>query len=111
MRHYWLSTLILGLSIAHAQPLAANDPEQTIRQSEEVLAELVAIPARQIPRHLLAEAQGMAIIPGVTKIGFIAGVRRGHGVVMARDAEGEWGLPQFITLTGGSVGWQAGIQG
>src|SRR5215470_10981392 len=61
--------------------------------------------------HLLSEAQGVAIIPDVTKIGFIAGVRRGHGVVMVRDAEGEWSLPQFITLTGGSVGWQAGIQG
>ena len=30
---------------------------------------------------------------------------------MVRDADGQWTLPQFITLTGGSVGWQAGIQG
>ena len=51
------------------------------------------------------------IVPNVIKIGFIAGVRRGHGVVLVRDAEGEWSLPQFVTLTGGSVGWQAGIQG
>jgi lipid-binding SYLF domain-containing protein len=76
-----------------------------------VLADLMAIPARQIPQHLLAGATGVAVIPDVTKIGFIAGVRRGHGVVLVRDAEGEWSLPQFITLTGGSVGWQAGIQG
>ena len=30
---------------------------------------------------------------------------------MVRDSEGQWSLPQFVTLTGGSVGWQAGIQG
>ena len=30
---------------------------------------------------------------------------------MVRDPEGEWSLPQFVTLTGGSVGWQAGVQG
>jgi hypothetical protein len=51
------------------------------------------------------------VIPNVTKIGFIAGVRRGHGVMLVRDGEGDWSLPQFITLTGGSVGGQAGIQG
>ena len=69
------------------------------------------MPGKAIPEYLLAEAQGVVIVPNVIKIGFIAGVRRGHGVVMVRDAEGEWSLPQFVTLTGGSVGWQAGIQG
>lgn len=101
------ASLMLGVTNAQA----AAEPAETVRQAEQVLAELVAIPAKQIPQYLLTEAQGIAVIPDVTKIGFIAGVRRGHGVVMVRDNEGEWGLPQFITLTGGSVGWQAGIQG
>jgi len=52
----------------------------------------------------------VAIVPDVIKIGFVAGVRRGRGVVIVRDREGDWSLPQFITLTGGSVGWQAGAQ-
>jgi len=30
---------------------------------------------------------------------------------LIRDQQGTWGLPQFVTLTGGSVGWQAGVQG
>lgn len=89
----------------------ANDPNTTISQSEQVLAELIAIPGRQIPAHLLSQAQGLAIIPRVIKIGFVAGVRRGHGIVLVRDPDGSWSLPQFITLTGGSVGWQAGVQG
>ncbi len=111
MRRLVILSLVLLCGSSPARALAASNPDETIRQSELVLADLIAIPAKQIPQHLLAEAQGVAIIPGVTKIGFIAGVRRGHGVVMVRDAEGEWSLPQFITLTGGSVGWQAGIQG
>jgi lipid-binding SYLF domain-containing protein len=89
----------------------ADDPAETMRQSQQVLGELVAIPGKQIPHTLLAEAQGVAIIPRVVKVGFVAGLRRGNGVVMVRDAEGEWTLPQFIRLTGGSVGWQAGISG
>ena len=87
------------------------EPNETIRAADEVLHEIMAIPARQIPGALLSEAQAVAIIPDVLKIGFVAGVRRGHGVVLVRDERGQWGLPQFVTLTGGSVGWQAGVQG
>jgi lipid-binding SYLF domain-containing protein len=90
---------------------AADDPHETIRQSQQVLAELVAMPGKQIPHRLLADAQGVAIVPRVLKVGFVAGLRRGHGVVLIRDAGGGWQLPQFITLTGGSLGWQAGVQG
>jgi lipid-binding SYLF domain-containing protein len=91
--------------VAHA------DPEQTVQSADQVLREVMAIPGKQIPQTLLAEARGVAIIPNVIKVGFIAGVRRGQGVVVVRDADGEWSLPQFVTLTGGSVGWQAGVQG
>jgi lipid-binding SYLF domain-containing protein len=87
------------------------DPESTVRASDEILRESLNIPVRRIPEWLLADAHGVAIIPDVIKIGFVAAVRRGHGVVMVRDANGAWTLPQFITLTGGSLGWQAGIQG
>lgn len=111
MHRLLIATLVLGFGMCASHALAANEPAETIRRSEQVLADLMCIPGRQIPKHLLAGAQGVAVIPDVTKIGFIAGVRRGHGVVLVRDAEGEWSLPQFITLTGGSVGGQAGIQG
>ena len=87
------------------------DPDQTVRSADAVLHEIMVIPARQIPQALLADAQAVAIIPDVLKIGFVAGVRRGHGVVLIRNEQGQWSLPQFVTLTGGSVGWQAGVQG
>ena len=107
----WLLAAMSACCLSTTQVLAVGDPNETVNQADTVLAEIMAIPARQIPEHLLAEAQGVAIIPDVIKIGFIAGARRGHGVVLVRDRDGEWSLPQFVTLTGGSVGWQAGVQG
>lgn len=107
----FLLTLIAAATLTAPRTAQANDPNVTIQQAEAVLSELVAIPVRRIPQRMLAEAQAIAIIPRVIKVGFIVGVRRGQGVVLTRDAEGEWSLPQFITLTGGSVGWQAGVQG
>lgn len=108
MRHA-LFALLFALSFVSSA--VANDPATTMANSQQVLTELVAIPGRQIPARLLADAQGVAIVPRVIKIGFVAGVRRGHGVVLVRDADGNWGLPRFVRLTGGSVGWQAGVQG
>lgn len=112
-RHFLSACLVTTiLSLVAAPPIAtAIDPTSTTQNAETVLSELLAIPVHRIPKKLLADAQGVAIIPRVIKIGFVAGVRRGHGVVLTRDEEGEWSLPQFITLTGGSVGFQAGVQG
>lgn len=107
----FLLALISATTFAAPRTAQANDPNVTIRDAEAVLSELVAIPARRIPRNMLAEAQAIAIIPRVIKVGFVVGIRRGQGVVMTRDADGEWSLPQFLTLTGGSIGWQAGVQG
>jgi lipid-binding SYLF domain-containing protein len=102
------ASLILLLAAANSY---AADPTETVALSQQVLAELIAIPGKQIPVSLLQDAQGVAIIPRVIKIGFVAGGRRGHGVVLVRDAAGGWTLPRFVTLTGGSVGWQVGVQG
>lgn len=108
-KRLWIaSVVVMGWMASFA---SANGPAESVLESEQVLSELMAIPAKQIPRQLMSEAQGIAIIPNVIKIGFVGGARRGHGVVVVRDADGEWSLPQFVTLTGGSVGFQAGIQG
>ncbi|HVW39035.1 MAG TPA: lipid-binding SYLF domain-containing protein [Pirellulales bacterium] len=100
--------LVVGLLMETAS--ANRGPERTVELSTQVLHDIMGIPVRRIPEKLLADAQGIAIIPEVIKVGFVGGIRRGRGVVMVRDRDGDWGLPQFVILTGGSVGWQAGIQ-
>ncbi len=102
-----------GMLSSHsfAQVPAAQTPGAgTVDQATNVLNEFLAIPNKGIPRSLLSRAQGLVIIPGTVKISFIGGVRRGKGVVVTRDANGVWKPPMFITMTGGSVGFQGGIQ-
>lgn len=99
----------IALTLVMTGPAGATG-EATIARAESVLSEIMQIPAQRIPSDLLASAHGVAIIPSVIKIGFIGGVRRGHGVILVRDREGDWSLPEFVTLTGGSIGWQAGAQ-
>lgn len=82
----------------------------TVSTAANVLDEIMSVSARAIPVSLLANAQALVIIPDLLKGGFIVGVRHGHGVVVVRDEAGAWKPPSFVELTGGSVGWQAGIQ-
>ena len=93
------------------RPLAAQTYEAGIVDgATQVMNEIMAIPARQIPVALLADAQGIAIIPNLLKGGFVVGVRHGRGVVVVRDENGAWKAPVFATLTGGSFGYQIGLQ-
>jgi lipid-binding SYLF domain-containing protein len=89
---------------------AQSAEDRTVEAASEVLREITAIPAKAIPAALLADAHGVAIIPDMVKGSFVVGVRRGKGVIVARNASGEWTAPVFVTVTGGSVGFQAGLQ-
>ena len=83
--------------------------EQTVQKSLSVLNEMMANSATGIPQSMLDGAHGVAVIPNVIKGSFVFGARHGRGLLCARDASGAWHAPVFISLTGGNVGWQIGV--
>ena len=85
-RSLWLC-LILAAAFALAAPQTAHaDPDLTVREASQVLQELMSIPGRQIPTRLLADAQGLVIVPNVLKIGFIAFLPQANVPVTPTDA-------------------------
>lgn len=98
------------LSLVPAMSQAAMQEDEILRQASTVFQQVMTAPGNGIPRQLLTDAQGVAIIPQVKGGAFVVGIRMGKGVFIGRDATGQWQMPRFIDLTGGSVGWQAGIQ-
>lgn len=92
-------------------PIAPRSEEVAIVESStQVLNEIMAAPATGIPRALLHDAEAVVIAPGLLKGGFVIGVRHGRGVLVMRDGNGGWRAPSFISITGGSIGWQIGVQ-
>ncbi|ODU45331.1 lipid-binding SYLF domain-containing protein [uncultured Aquimonas sp.] len=99
------------LALFAAQPAsAAPPPEQRLQNATRVLDEIMQSPDRAVPRRLLEDAYAIAVIPDVVKAGLLIGGRRGRGVVSVRTPDGTWSHPAFLTLTGGSIGFQAGVQ-
>lgn len=103
------SLLSLALSVP-GMALAGNAEDAQARNAVRVLTDIQAIPESAIPDKLLDEAKAIVVIPDTIKAGLIIGGRRGHGVLSVKSPDGTWSNPTFITLTGGSIGFQAGVQ-
>ena len=94
-----------------AVPVGAQGVEGgRVQEAIEVIHSLTAMPDSQVPAALMRRAYGIAVIPRVQRVSFIVGIQRGRGVLVTRGSDGSWSRPLFISLSGGSVGWQAGIQ-
>ena len=81
-----------------------------VGKATEVLRGFAGLTMRQIPPALLTDAEAVLVVPELIKAGFIIGGRHGRGVLLTRDQNRQWSNPLFLTLTGGSIGWQAGVQ-
>ena len=100
----------LALHLSAGQALAQHDEIERLENATAVFEEIMQAPDNAIPRAILEKAAAVAIIPNTVKAGFIFGGHRGKGVISARNEQGEWSQPAFLTLTGGSFGLQIGGQ-
>ena len=80
-----------------------------IAASNKVLLEFSKM-KEKIPRQLFKIGEGVIIVPKLINAGFVVGGKRGRGLAMIKNADGTWSDPAFITLTGGSIGFQIGVQ-
>jgi len=102
--------LALAASLASASALAGPNEDARAQNAVRVLTDIQAIPESAIPDKLFDEARAVIVIPDAVKLGLVVGGRRGHGLLSVKAADGTWSNPAFVTLTGGSIGFQAGVQ-
>jgi lipid-binding SYLF domain-containing protein len=92
---------------------AASDREATtdrLDHAGKVLNEIMSAPDKGIPEEVLEHAKCIAVVPHMLKGGFVLGAENGRGVTTCRTANG-WSAPAFFTVTGGSFGFQIGVEG
>lgn len=94
-----------------AQKTTPEAEVNRITVAAEVLDAIMGAADKSIPQSVMEKAEGIAVFPSLLKGGVGVGGERGHGVLSVRDKKnGGWSAPAFLTVTGGSIGLQLGMQ-
>jgi SH3 domain-containing YSC84-like protein 1 len=105
----WPRNLVLLLAAAAvALPAPKNEPAERIREAARVFNEIQSAKDNAIPDALLSKANGIIIVPGLKRAGFVVGGQYGKGEFVARLPNGRWSAPSTIRIEGGSFGLQIG---
>lgn len=99
---------LLALSLLPFAAASAATEQEVVNQSAMILRQFKRMPERGIPRSVLRNAKGLAVLT-VVKIGFGLSGKGGQGVVVARTGDG-WSGPSFIGTGGAGWGPQIGAQ-
>jgi lipid-binding SYLF domain-containing protein len=101
MKNLFFITAVVFTSLATVRA----SEQETVDRCASIIREFRQMPEKSIPRGVLRDARGVAIMT-VVKAGFIFSGKGGKGVVVARTTNG-WSGPSFIAT--GGAGWGAQI--
>jgi lipid-binding SYLF domain-containing protein len=110
-----MKKLIAVLCLAGAATLSAHAEadkatlDSRVHAATDTIQQIMSVPDKAVPNKIAQQATCIGVIPGMKKGAFIFGAEYGRGLVTCRTGHG-WSAPVFITLGGGSFGFQLGGQ-
>ena len=110
-----MKKILATLCVAGAFSLSAfaasskDTIDERLENAKTTLDQIMGTPDKAIPNSILQQATCVGVIPGLKKAAFVVGGEYGRGVVSCRTGHG-WSAPAFISLEGGSFGFQIGGQ-
>ncbi len=111
LQRFFLTALLAFVLSAQAFAQEGVKESDRIRAAITVLDEVMGARDSAVPGSILEKAEAIAVFPSLVKAGFVVGGSRGHGLISVRDPKsGSWSSPAFLTVTGGSLGFQIGVQ-
>jgi SH3 domain-containing YSC84-like protein 1 len=108
-----MKKLIAALCLTGAATLSAHAAadkatlDSRIQAATDTIQQIMSVPDKAVPNKIAQQATCIGVIPGMKKGAFIVGAEYGRGLVTCRTGHG-WSAPVFITLGGGSFGFQLG---
>ena len=105
-----LLAILVALATLGINAQDAEDEIKRLTNAATVLDEIMGAADKAVPRSVMEKAEGIAVFPSLIKAGLGIGGQRGHGVLSVRNKNGGWSNPAFLTITGGSIGAQFGVQ-
>jgi len=107
------AALALGQSNDQKEQKGGDTERERVKDSGEVLKEILDMPDKGIPKSVLDGSKCVIILPSVKKVAFGIGASYGRGVMTCRtgaDYKGPWSAPIMMASSGGNIGFQIGGQ-
>jgi lipid-binding SYLF domain-containing protein len=101
-----LATASFGVPSLHAQDAKLTG---RLEAATAVIDEVMSTPDKAIPQQILSGAHCVVVVPSYKKGAFVVGAQYGQGVATCRVGS-DWSAPVFVSLSGGSFGFQIGGQ-
>lgn len=108
MRRNYLFGVLTALAALFTSSAVYAGMQGDVDQAVTIIERFQDIPEKSIPKAVLRDAKGLAIMT-VTKAGFVFSGRGGTGVVVARTRKG-WSGPSAIGTGGAGFGFQIGVE-
>lgn len=109
-----ISMLLIGaFTLANGNLWAGTghqDSIERLRLSSDVLHAIMEAPDKGIPEEVVSNAKCIVVVPHLIKGGFIVGGEHGRGIATCR-IPGGWSAPAFVSMGGGNLGLQIGVEG
>ncbi|MCH6570630.1 MAG: lipid-binding SYLF domain-containing protein [Acidobacteria bacterium] len=112
MKNNKISTLalIFPLVACLTLPLFGDKFVDRVEESTSAYKALIKAKDGGVPASLLEKCQCVVVIPHVIKAAFGFGGRHGNGIASCKGKKGKWSPLSFVKLSGGSFGFQIGVQ-
>lgn len=101
--------LILILIATSFSSLSANSVEEEVLEAANSMKKLLRS-EKGIPQKIIKSSQAIVVIPSSLKVSFFLGGKYGEGVASIRKSDGSWSYPFFVDMSGGSLGFQVGVE-
>jgi SH3 domain-containing YSC84-like protein 1 len=110
LSRFLICTLLLSVPVLfYFNGYSQEKQQEKIVASTKVLKDFSEM-KESIPKKLFEITEGIIVIPKLINAGFVLAGKRGKGVAMVKLSDDTWSDPVFVTITGGSLGFQAGVQ-
>ncbi|MFC2951644.1 lipid-binding SYLF domain-containing protein [Marinicaulis aureus] len=104
------AALLVAIAPAAAKPKAEKAAELVVDAADTV-SYFANDSAFEPLWEMADDAKAMVIVPKSIRGGFILGASGGNAVMIARNEDGSWSEPTFLTIGSISFGFQAGLEG
>ncbi len=105
-----LAAAMLMLCPVSGTAMDIGDAQEMVDDARLIVARMLGHPDMSWLRRNVQKAKAIFIAPAIVRIGYLAGVAKGKGVLLVKDEQtGQWSDPAFFSLMGAGVGLQIGI--